>query len=162
MRALASGLRPIAAGLASKPRIYADANVPADVVAAMRRELGWDTLFVLEDESIRRARDADHVALARDLGRTLVTLDRDFLDRARYPPEGGPGALVCAAPDSRGLLRLLRHADRVWVRPIDGVLPIAGRTVELTPSVLDDDPHLPGRSRRRPPRPRRRRSHPGA
>ena len=37
------------------PRVYADANIPAGLVAHMRAALGWDVLFVLEDEALRRA-----------------------------------------------------------------------------------------------------------
>jgi hypothetical protein len=157
MRSLASGLRPIAAGISSAPRVYADANVPATLVVAMRRELRWDALSVMDDPALRRARDAEHFALARDLGRTLVTLDRDFLDTSRFPPEGGPGALILSAPDARGLLRLLRYADRELLRPTDGLAtaPLAGRTLELTPTVLQDDPHVSRGRRRRPPRSRR-------
>ena len=159
MRTLASALRPFATGASDNPRVYADANVPAEVVGAMRRELRWDTLFVLEDPALRRARDAAHATLARDLGRMLVTLDRDFLDLVRFPPAGGPGVLVLSAPDARGLMRLLRYADRTLVRAIGEAPPaIAGRTVELTPTVLQDDTDVPRRRGPRPPRSRRRRS----
>src|SRR6185503_2377264 len=48
MGTLASGLRPIAEELAGAPRVYVDANLPAGAVSAMRRELGWDVLFVIE------------------------------------------------------------------------------------------------------------------
>ena len=37
-------------------------------------------LFVLEHDDLRRARDIEHYRLARQLGRTLVTLDRDYID----------------------------------------------------------------------------------
>ena len=38
-----------------RPRVYADANIPTDVVAYMRATLGWDVLFVLEHDELRRA-----------------------------------------------------------------------------------------------------------
>ena len=38
----------------ARPRIYADANVPAGLVAYMRNSLGWDVLFVMEEEELRR------------------------------------------------------------------------------------------------------------
>ncbi len=91
MGTLASGLRPIAEELAGAPRVYVDANLPAGVVSAMRRELGWDVLFVLEHDDLRRAPDAEHYQRARDLGRTLITLDRDFLDDRRFPLSREPG-----------------------------------------------------------------------
>jgi hypothetical protein len=60
MGTLASALRPIAQDLADAPRVYVDANVPAGVVAAMRRELHWDVLYVMEHDELRRAPHADH------------------------------------------------------------------------------------------------------
>ena len=50
MGTLASELRQIAAEFSDAPRIYADANVPAGVVACMRVELRWDVLFVIEHD----------------------------------------------------------------------------------------------------------------
>ena len=56
------------------------------VVQSMRTDLGWDVLFVLEHDDLRRARDDEHFHRALDLGRTLITLDHDFLDDRRFPP----------------------------------------------------------------------------
>jgi hypothetical protein len=132
---LASELRPIAAGLAAAPRIYADANIPLGLVTTMRAALKWDVLFVLEDETLRRARDASHFSRALELGRTLVTLDRDFLDFARFPESLSPGVVVCSAPDEPGLARLLARLDRhLRARGAD-VLPLRGRTLLLTPDA---------------------------
>ena len=47
-------------------------------------------LFVLEHDDLRRAPDIEHYRLARQLGRTLVTLDRDYLDDRRFRPPRGP------------------------------------------------------------------------
>ena len=63
--------------LSPAPRIYADANVPAGIVAFMRECLGWDVLYVVEHDDLRRAPHGRHFALAREWRRTLVTLDRD-------------------------------------------------------------------------------------
>jgi len=137
MGTLASGLQPIAATIAAAPRVYADANLPAGIVSAMRHELGWDVLFVLEEPEWRRAADRDHFARALDLGRTLVTLDQDFFDDRRFPPASSPGVIVCSAPDEGALLRLLRYADRVMLRKAaDTVLPLRGRKIQLTLDVL--------------------------
>jgi hypothetical protein len=46
------------------------------------------------------------------LRRTLVTLDRDYLDDRRFPPEEGAGVLVINAPDERELSALLARVDR--------------------------------------------------
>ncbi|HEY7447797.1 MAG TPA: DUF5615 family PIN-like protein [Vicinamibacterales bacterium] len=112
MRTLSSELGPHAERLSSKPRVYADANVPAGLVGFMRTRLKWDVLFVLEHDELRRARDTEHYRLARQLRRTLVTLDRDYLDDRRFPPSEGSGVLVISAPHERDLARVLRRIDR--------------------------------------------------
>jgi hypothetical protein len=137
MRTLASELRPIAAGISAAPRVYADANLPAGVVAAMREELAWDVLFVLEEPEWRRAPDRDHFFRALELGRTLITLDQDFFDDRRFPPASSPGVIVCAAPDEIALMRILRYADRMILRSAaDSTPPLRGRKVQLTLDVL--------------------------
>jgi len=130
MGTLAHALQPIAADLAGAPRVYVDANMPAGVVSVMRTGLGWDVLFVLEHDDLRRARDAEHFRLAREFGRTLITLDRDFSDRRRFPPAESPGVIVCIASDEAALVRALRRVDRDWLR-VDGVAPLRGRVIEL-------------------------------
>jgi hypothetical protein len=136
MGTLASALRPIAEELADAPRVYADANLPAGVVAAMRRDLRWDVLFVMEHDDLRRAPDAEHFRRAMDLGRTLITLDRDFFDDRRFPPELGPGVVVCSAPDEAGLVRVLRRLDRTTLRAADaGALPLRGRKIQIAPDA---------------------------
>ena len=71
MGTLWSELGPVAEAVADRPRVYADANVPAGVVAFMRETLRWDVLFVMEHPDLRRARDTEHYRLARQLRRTL-------------------------------------------------------------------------------------------
>ncbi|HEX6976597.1 MAG TPA: DUF5615 family PIN-like protein, partial [Vicinamibacterales bacterium] len=106
MGTLSSELGPIVEQVADQPRVYADANMPNGVVGYMRETLGWDVLFVLEHDDLRRARDIEHFRLARQLGRTLVTLDRDYLDDRMFPPDEGAGVIVFCAPDERWLRRL--------------------------------------------------------
>lgn len=135
MGTLASELRPIAHEMTPAPRVYVDANVPTGVVAVMRRDLGWDVLFVLEHDDLRRASDRTHFTRAVDLGRTLVTQDHDFLDDGRFPPGLGPGVLVCCASDERTLVRLLRHAHRCLFSETEG-RTLAGRKIVLTADDL--------------------------
>ena len=132
MGTLSSELAPFAADVTDKPRVYADANVPNGVVGYMRERLAWDVLFVIEHEDLRRARDIEHYRLARRLGRTLVTLDHDYLDDRRFPPDEGAGVIVLSAPDERWLRRLLKRADRDLFRA-DGApaLPLDRRKVEV-------------------------------
>jgi hypothetical protein len=137
MGTLSSELAPHAARLA-EPRIYADANIPNGVVGYMRTRLGWDVLFVLEHEDLRRARDIEHYRLARQLGRTLVTLDRDYEDDRRFPPHEGAGVIVFGAPDERWLCRLLKRADREVFRATSAAaLPLEGRKIRWD---VDADP----------------------
>ncbi len=124
MGTLWSELGPVAEAVAERPRVYADANVPSGLVRFMRERLHWDVLFVMEQPDLRRARDAEHYRLARQLRRTLITLDRDYLDDHRFPPALGAGVLVMAAPDERGLSALLQRIDdRLFTGaslPLDG------------------------------------------
>ena len=113
---LASELGPYVARVSGQPRIYADANIPNGVVGFMRNELQWDVLFVIEHEDLRRAPDIQHYRLARQLARTLVTLDRDYVDNRRFPPDEGAGVIVLSAPDERWLQKLLVRADRELFR----------------------------------------------
>jgi hypothetical protein len=141
MGTLASELQPVVAALVSAPRVYVDANVPIGSVAFMRQRLGWDVLFVLEDPDLRRASDRHHFSRAYELGRTLITLDRDFVDDARFPPDLSPGVIVCSAPDERGIERLLHHIDRAIFGAGPRVpQPLRGKKIALTPdaAVLGD------------------------
>jgi len=119
MGTFASELGPVADQIANEPRVYADANMPNGVVGFMREKLGWDVLFVLEHPDLRRARDIEHFRLARRLARTLVTLDRDYLDDRQFPPEEGAGVIVFSVPDERWLRRLLTKMDRELFRAAD-------------------------------------------
>jgi len=124
MGTLSSELGPVADAAAERPRVYADANVPSGLIRFMREQLRWDVLSVMDHPDLRRARDAEHYRLARQLRRTLVTLDRDYLDDRQFPPERGCGVLVLAAPDERGLAALLTRLDQQLFTgaplPLDG------------------------------------------
>jgi hypothetical protein len=122
MGTLSSELGPLADERANGPRVYADANVPAGLVAFMRVSLAWDVFFVMEHDDLRRAPDIAHFRLARQLRRTLITMDRDYLDDRAFPPLETSGVLVLSAPNQRGLERLLARADREMFRPNDGML----------------------------------------
>jgi Domain of unknown function (DUF5615) len=134
MGTLSTELAPHAERLSPRPRIYADANVPAGLVAHMRVRLGWDVLFVLEEPDLRRAPDVKHYQLAEQLRRTLVTLDRDYLDDRRFPLASSGGVLVIQAPDERQLSSLLDRIDRWLFHPDESddpvALPLAGRKLQ--------------------------------
>jgi predicted nuclease of predicted toxin-antitoxin system len=128
MGTLSSELASVAR-VSGQARVYIDANVPAGLVTFMRTELRWDALAVVEHDDLRRASDAAHFRMARQLQRTLITLDRDYLDDSGFPPEEGAGVLVLTAPQEHGLRTLLRRVARhVFV---NGPLPLEGRKLHV-------------------------------
>ena len=127
MGTLASELGPHAGRIAGQPRLYVDANVPAGLVTFMRARLHWDVLFVLEHDDLRRARDGEHYRLARQLGRTLLTLDRDYLDDEKFPPAESGGVIVLAAPTEHGFVGLLKRLDDMFRVPV----PLDGQKLHL-------------------------------
>ena len=143
MRTLSSELAIRVGRTTKAPRVYADANLPAGLVAYMRATLGWDVFFVMEHDDLRRAPDLRHYRLAREMHRTLITLDRDYLDDRRFPIAEGGGVIVLSAPDAPRLQDLLRRLDRRLVRPdhpetllppgtsLD--MPLAGRKIHAHP-----------------------------
>jgi hypothetical protein len=143
MGTLSDALAPHVARIASQPRVYVDANMPAGLVSFMRTKLKWDVLFVIEHDDLRRARDDEHYVMARQLRRTLITLDRDYLDDRKFPPAQSGGVLVLTAPDHRGYAGLLARLDREVFRmstdPDAAALPLVGRKLHLHVDWPGDD-----------------------
>ena len=129
MGTLASELAPHAERLSGQPRVYVDANVSAPLVTFMRHDLQWDALFVIEHDDLRRAPDGEHYRIARQLGRTLLTFDRDYLDDVRFPPERSGGVVVLSAPGERGFMKLLVRLDRELLRGMPS--PLTGRKLHV-------------------------------
>jgi hypothetical protein len=67
--------------------------------------------------------------MARQLRRTLITLDRDYLDDAAFPPADGAGVVVLTAPEERGLRGLLGRLDRDVFS--HAPLPLEGRKLHV-------------------------------
>jgi hypothetical protein len=142
MGTLSTELAPHAQRLTPRPRIYADANVPAGLVAYMRATLDWDVLFVIEDEELRRAPDVKHYRLAQQLQRTLITMDRDYLDDRRFPPEASGGVLVIQAPDERQMMALVTRIDRLLFTETNdssAPLPLTGQKLQVHTDWRRDD-----------------------
>ena len=116
MGSLQSELTPLVDHWSDRPRIYADANVPRSLVEFMRHRLQWDVFFVLEHEDVRRDSDPHHYRRARQMRRTLITLDHDYFDDGQFPPLESGGVIVMSAPDERRLAQLLRRLDRIVFR----------------------------------------------
>ena len=72
MGTLASELGPSVERGMVQPRIYVDANVAAGLVTFMRTRLGWDVLFVVEHDDLRRARDG--IKLSKACPKALLGL----------------------------------------------------------------------------------------
>ena len=133
MRTLASELGPHADRLTDHSRVYVDANVPAPLVTFMRDVLQWDALFVIEHDDLRRARDDEHYRLARQLRRTLISFDRDYLDDRKFPPLESGGVVILTAPEERGYIALLKRLDAEVFQPSlnAAMLPFEGRKVHV-------------------------------
>ncbi len=149
-------MRTLSAGLGAwleqhppgTPRVYADANMPAGLVRFLRQSLQWDVFFVMEHDDLRRAPDTEHFRLARQMHRTLLTLDRDYFDDQRFPRAHSGGVVVLSAPDERQMVVLLKRVERRLraAGPGQATLPLEGQKIDLHPEVA------PAR-RRRPRRP---------
>ena len=129
MGTLASELGAHAARIAGQPRVYVDANISARLVTFMRSELQWDVLFVMEHDDLRRAPDGDHYRLARELRRTLISFDRDYLDDRKFPLAESGGVLVMTAPEEHGYMKLLTRLDAELFQ--QEVLPLDGRKLHV-------------------------------
>lgn len=116
MGTLASELAGHADSGTDEPRVYVDANVSATLVTYMRQRLHWDVLHVVEEDDLRRASDVEHFRLARQLRRTLLTLDRDFLDDRRFPPAESGGVILLSAPDDDRYRGMLQRIDAELLR----------------------------------------------
>jgi len=130
MGTLSSELADVAQQIADAPRVYVDANVPAGLVRFMRERLKWDVFFVMEEHGLRRAADIEHFHLAMQLRRTLLTLDRDYLDDARFPPEETSGLIVLSAPHEEQFARLLTQIDAALFQ-CGSHMPLAGRKLHV-------------------------------
>jgi len=144
MRSLSTELGAWLDDAGHEPRVYADANIPAGLVEFMRRQLRWDVFFVLEHDELRRASDREHYRLACQMHRVLVTLDHDYFDDRRFPPDASGGVIVLSAPDERQLARVLRRLDRRVLRSgPPATRPLVGQKLHAQP-----EPAPPARRRR--------------
>ena len=143
MGTLSSEFKSCLQAITEQPRLYADANVTAGLVAFMRNRLRWDVLFVIEHDDLRRASDQEHYRVARRLLRTLITFDRDFFENKKFPPSESGGVVVISGPDQRTLVHLLRSLDRhIFGGPVQkerckvlsmSTIPLEGRKLDVHP-----------------------------
>jgi len=92
-----------------------DENMPIEA-AALLREADYDVKTVTE-QNMRGSSDSDVISVCQEESRILITLDTDFTDIRKYPPEQTSGLIV---------LRLKRQ-DKPYV------LKIFSRFVKMIP-----------------------------
>ena len=69
-----------------------DENLPEEI-ALLLREATFDAMSVREEE-LGGENDEDLAEICRREGRNLITLDNDFSDMRKYPPNQYPGFIV--------------------------------------------------------------------
>lgn len=77
--------------------IKLDENVP-DSVGTTLRQAGHDVRLA-RDEQLAGVDDERILSVASSEGRVLVSLDRDFSNVLRHPPEGTAGVVVIRVPE---------------------------------------------------------------
>jgi len=105
--------------------LYADENFPLRVVEELRR-LGHDVLTTLEDGKANQAvTDADLLARATELDRTLVTLNRQDFKRLHLLFPSHAGIIICTEdPDRFG------QAERISAA-IGEAVTLSGKLVRV-------------------------------
>jgi len=69
-----------------------DENMPIEA-AALLREADYDVKTVTE-QNMRGSSDSDVISVCQEESRILITLDTDFTDIRKYPPEQTSGLIV--------------------------------------------------------------------
>ena len=71
--------------------------------------------------------------LARQLRRTLISFDRDYLDDRKFPPAQSGGVVILTAPEERGYIALLKRLDTAVFQPSlsASTVPFVGRKVHV-------------------------------
>ena len=102
-----------------------DENLDARL-APLLRNAGHDTVTV-RDEGLRGISDTKLVARCKDEQRVLISLDKDFSNTLRFPPDDTPGLVVLRGYNNlfatmqtliQSLLRALDQdspAGRLWI-----------------------------------------------
>ena len=82
--------------------LYADENFPLRVVEELRR-LGYDVLTALEDGRANQSIfDEDVLRRATELGRTVLTVNRQDFKRLHKQHQNHGGVVICTEDPDRG------------------------------------------------------------
>ena len=103
-------------------RFKIDENLPRDV-ADLLRQHGYDAMTVFEQGMSGQPDEVVTQTCQREQ-RALISLDLDFSDIRRYPPENHSGIIVLR-PDDQGTNAVLRLMRRIL--PLLAVEPLVGR-----------------------------------
>jgi predicted nuclease of predicted toxin-antitoxin system len=101
----------------AKPRFYADENFPRQAVDLLRAMGG--KVLTAQDANQTRHPDENHTAYALRNGLILLTCDRDFLNRRRFPLMHCPAIFVFAFGNGtqREILQAFRCLAPVFMAP---------------------------------------------
>ncbi len=90
-------------------KLYADENFPFRTIKKLRN-LGHDVLTAFEDERAnQQIADADVLTRATELGRTILTFDRQDFKRLHFKNSIHTGIIICT--DDADRLRLAQRID---------------------------------------------------
>lgn len=92
---------------AEKIKLYADENIPREVVEFMRESLQWDVRWVCEEERLKEKSDTYHHRRARTEGRIILTRDRDYLDPVRFPYHKTGGIITVREKNTKRIIKIL-------------------------------------------------------
>ena len=113
-------------------RVYADEDIPAELVEFARNHLGWNVVYVCEHEAWCQRCDVWHHRQARMQGRLLLTRDKDFLDPTRFPYHKCPGVIVLEGRKPARLRGLLQKVARFRGRDT------GGRSLEFSKCIVSE------------------------
>ena len=99
-------------------RFKTDENLPMEIAELLRQQ-GHDALTIA-DEGLAGVADPAVAAVCQVEKRAIVTLDMDFSDIRRYPPENYGGIIVL-----RPMVQLIPTLERMMV----GVVTLLGQEV---------------------------------
>jgi predicted nuclease of predicted toxin-antitoxin system len=74
-----------------KLKLCADANVPREIIAELRR--AGIPVVAASEEGLAKRSDEEILAWTKRIGRVLLTLDRDFWDDRKFPLRKSPGII---------------------------------------------------------------------
>lgn len=91
----------------SKIKLYADEDIPLEVVKYARDELGWNVTYICEQKNLQGKEDIYHHRRARDEKRILLTRDKDYLDPCKFPFHKSRGIIILEGKNTGKMIYIL-------------------------------------------------------